>query len=304
MKNRKLSILEQLEHMESKGIKFNIIDTESAEQFLTYNSYYFKLKSYAKNYEKDSEGRYINLEFAYLKELSTIDMHLRRFIIRMTLDIEHSLKTKLLRDCVNNHREDGYQIVKSFLSKYSGIEEGIDNKKTKTYNGDLINKFQHNYALWNIVEVLSFGEFILLYRFYYREYPSKHSYADLLFPVKSIRNASAHSNCIINTLRNPYSMNFEESKRLENFLGQIDSIGASSKSKLKNLVIHDFVAMLYLFYLSSSSKGLKYHTFKDLKTLLTERVSENSDFFLNNPHIITSYEFILKIVDFFALQSL
>lgn len=304
MENKKLSILEQVEHMESKGIKFNIIDTESAKRFLTYNSYYFKLKSYAKNYEKDSEGRYINLEFVYLKELSTIDMHLRRFIIRMTLDIEHSLKTKLLRDCVNNHREDGYNIVKSFLNTYPNLKEGINNKKSKTYNSDLINKFQHNYALWNIVEVLTFGEFILLYKFYYKEYPSSHSYTNLLFPVKSIRNASAHSNCIINTLRTPYSMEFERNKKLENFLGKIDTIGVSSKSKLDNLVIHDFVAMLYLFYLSSSSKGLKLHAYEDLKRLLIERVAENKDFFASNPHIKTSYEFILKIVDFLSQQSI
>lgn len=42
-----------------------------------------KLASYRANYDKrKSNGEYINLDFAYLRELSTIDMHLRYLICR------------------------------------------------------------------------------------------------------------------------------------------------------------------------------------------------------------------------------
>jgi hypothetical protein len=101
MSKTKLSIRDQIIHMKDlKGVNFSIINETDAEKFLMENNYYFKLKSYAKNYDKyvsgKSAGKYINLEFAYLKELSTLDMYLRKFIIKMTLDIEHFLKIQLV----------------------------------------------------------------------------------------------------------------------------------------------------------------------------------------------------------------
>lgn len=305
MTKTKLSIDNQIQDMKDKGITFNIVRDADARIFLSDNNYYFKIKAYAKNYVKDKTGKYIDLDFAYLKELSTVDMHLRRFIIRMTLDIEHTLKTKLIRDCVNNHREDGYDIVKKFLRRYQDVQQRINNKKTKSYTSDLINKFSENYAIWNIVEVLTFGDFILLYKFYYTIYPSSHSYEDLLFPVKSIRNAAAHSNCIINTLRAPYSFDINPSARLSNLCGNIPSVGESSKkTKLQNPVVHDFAAMLYLFYLITFSRSLKYHTFEDLRLLFDNRVIKNNGYFYTNKYISTTYEFISKIIDFFYTQSI
>ena len=71
---QKLTIEEQINYMRDKsGIKFNIINEEDARVFLGNNTYYFKLKSYAKNYDKhiigEKNGKYINLEFSYLVEL-------------------------------------------------------------------------------------------------------------------------------------------------------------------------------------------------------------------------------------------
>ena len=67
---------ELISHMKIKGIKFDIVK-EEAKIFLQNNNYYMKLASYRANYDKrKSNGEYINLDFAYLRELSTIDMHL------------------------------------------------------------------------------------------------------------------------------------------------------------------------------------------------------------------------------------
>ena len=123
MRKIKLTIDEQIEHMKNNnGIKFNIMDEEDSKVYLKDNTYYFKIKSYAKNYEKyingKNIGRYINLEFAYLVELSKIDMYFRRIVLKMTLDIEHFLKTQLLRDFQYNPDEDGYSIVRDFLNQY------------------------------------------------------------------------------------------------------------------------------------------------------------------------------------------
>ena len=86
-----LSTDELICHMKEKGIQFNIVDESAAKDFLTYNNYYMKLAAFRTNYEK-VDNKYLNLEFAYLQELSTIDMRLRYIIINMCLDIEHYIK--------------------------------------------------------------------------------------------------------------------------------------------------------------------------------------------------------------------
>ena len=45
MKN-KITIDDQIQHMKSKGIKFYIMSENDAKDFLSYKTYYFKLKTH------------------------------------------------------------------------------------------------------------------------------------------------------------------------------------------------------------------------------------------------------------------
>ena len=144
MPKTKLTIPEQIQDMTNKGITFKYNDNDSVIEFLKHKNYYFKLKSYGKNYDKylatAKKGQYINLDFAYLEELSTLDMLLRKTIITMALDIEHVLKTQLLLDLSTNDAEDGYNIVKQYLdSDYNRLKSLYD-KIGKSPAGDLIQK--------------------------------------------------------------------------------------------------------------------------------------------------------------------
>lgn len=91
-RREKLSIPGQIDHMKSKGIMFEKMSEADAKRFLENSNYYFKLKAYCKNYSKNADGKYTGLDFAYLVDLSTIDLHLRKFIIKVSLDVEHFLK--------------------------------------------------------------------------------------------------------------------------------------------------------------------------------------------------------------------
>jgi len=309
MQKDKLSVNNQIIHMrDTNGIKFNIVDETAAKEFLTNNTYYFKVKSYAKNYEKyisgTNNGKYINLEFAYLKELSTIDMHIRKFIIKMTLDIEHSLKTQLLRDCSENDSEDGYDLVRNFLKEYPYIMKNIDNINKNSVCGDLVLKYKGNFAIWNIVEILSFGEFISLYEMYYRKYESNESMNNCLVPVKFLRNAAAHNSCLINSLkkfRNKINVN----KEINTFVSKIKGITPNIRiKKMSNPIVHDFVVTLYVFNRSVKSPLIKKYSMKELKDLVDTRFVRNKKFFVKNQLITSYYDFIKIIVDYFYVNCI
>lgn len=174
----------------------------------------------------------------------------------------------------------------------------------------MIHKYQNNWAIWNIVEVLSFGDFIKLFELYYELYPENKSRTinHLLWPLKFIRNASAHNNCLLNTLRKPYTHThlynntkniIEPSKELVLLLTKIPSISKNSRrKKIMNPVIHDFIATLFLFNEVCTSSVLKEKQFNRLKDLIHVRFIKHRDYFIKDNILVSHYEFVKKIVDY------
>lgn len=307
----KLTVDEQIEHMKNKGIKFNITSEGEAKEFLSNNNYYFKLKAYAKNYEQyltgTKAGQYINLEFAYLQELSTLDMYFRKIILKITLDIEHFLKVKLLKDFSENDKEDGYNIVNIFFNKYPYIKKSIENKKEYSACADIIKKVE-NYEkmpVWSLVEILSFGDFIRLYKLYYHNYQFQNNsenqkIINCLLSIKFLRNAAAHNNCLINTLRKPYKIDgFKPNKNINILVSKIPGISRESrKNKMSNPVIHDFVVTLYAFKMVVSKSQIYKFLMEELKALVDERCLKHKEYFKDNQVISSYYKFVKKIVDY------
>ena len=253
----KLTVEEQIQDMIEKNVQFTLYSKEDAKKFLKYNNYYFKLKSYARNYNINSQTKkYYNLDFAYLVELSKLDMYIRKIILELSLDVEHYLKVRLMNDLSDNPKEDGYNIVRLFLQYHPNAEADIQSKADKySFCSDLAEKHLDEYkepkklAVWNIVELFSFGNFMELYELYYQMYPS-FNYSDYLKSIKFIRNAAAHNNCILSTLRKPNSLKkFSKTKKLANILGKIPEFREldNRDAMMKNPVIHDFVTLLFVY---------------------------------------------------------
>ena len=301
----KLTIPAQIKDMKAAGITFEAVSENEAKRFLEYNTYYFKIKAYAKNYEKYTQtakkGQYINLDFGYLKDLSTIDSHLRKIILEMTLDLEHFLKVKMLAD-FQKVDEDGYDIVRELLKMQPGQKGAIEEKSNTSTCSELIAKYNNEWAIWNIVEVMSFGQFVHLYQLFYarNKFENKEFYANMLLPIKMIRNAAAHNNCLINRLRPPHSREITPCSELRYELTHY--INLSQKTADKKLVhpaIHDFAALLYV-YSRIVPDSTKERVLRELKGLFGNRMLKNREYYIKNEVLKSSYDFVNKIVNYYC----
>lgn len=303
----KLSIEKQVnEFLVTKGVKFNLITKQSAIDFLTNNSYLFKIKSYTKNYSKNPSGTYIDLEFAYLVDLSTIDMYLRKFIIKLCLDIEHLLKTKLLRD-FNADSSDGYEIIDDFLNENENLKSSLENSSRVaqqnmslyTAKDNILRTYGINLSIWNFIEIIDFGSFMKFCKFYYSKYPNEQfdKIKPMLWSVKCLRNSSAHNNCLINNL-NVFN-NFYPNLNIKNYI--LNSTNLSPRSinkKLKNPFIYDFVVIILLFDEICISKKMKFQIYKKMINFFNHRIRKNDIYYKNNTLLKSSYIFVVKFLIF------
>jgi hypothetical protein len=119
--NRKpmLTIEQQIAHLEGKGITFDLMSRVDAADYLANKNNFLRVTSYREVFYQQLQGsdagKYLNLDFAYLVELASIDRVLREVMIGITLDIEHFAKVKTLNRIAGTPGEDGYSIVKDFF---------------------------------------------------------------------------------------------------------------------------------------------------------------------------------------------
>lgn len=304
---------ELIEHLETKGVKFELINRENAKKYLEENNNYFKLVSYRKNFPKyqngENYGKYIGLDFKMLMDLSIIDMRIRKTMLSIVLDVEHYAKVKLLSK-IENGSKDGYTIVEEYMqdlkskNEYEYLESELNKNKTGTYCGDLVTKYDGEYPIWVFVEIVPFGRLIKFYRFIAEKLKDKKMINEsyMLMDVRELRNACAHNNCIINDLKSGTS------KYPANYivLNTIAKMGISKKvrdNKLSNTRIKQLITLLYLNKNIVTSQGVLNHQAKSLNEL-KERIEHNIDYYEKNELIKTSFNFLNKIIDIWYTNSI
>lgn len=330
--NYAISANEQIFHMTQNGVSFQLFPPQEAEDFLTNKNFFFKVKAFDKNFEKYNNknnphfGQYINLDFAYLVDLSRKDAILRELILDLALDLEHYLKVAVNRFLMNNKIEVDSLIVDfaahSKTKSLTRIEEKYDLAKTELEAStilSLINNlqsscsdteklsftvntisslFNHAYIMsngidcnhiersfehlgasfysrklvekygylnkmepWHFMEMASFGDFISFYKFLFFDsnisasfkdrqsttidVANAHKIKNLLFPAKTLRNAAAHNDCLLNTLNNRLKSPIVQIRRfLEKQLTLDKALIAYS---WKTAVVHDYAALLICY---------------------------------------------------------
>ena len=300
---KKLTVPEIISYCkETLGITFNIKSEEEATVFLAKHNYFFRLKQYADFGEKTKSGKFTNVDFGQMVELSTVDMFLRKLILKMTLDFEHYLKVKIINDSQENPADDGYAVVESFLETHNRVRHLIENLNNSSnyYNRQVFDKYNEKTSVWSIVEMLGFSDFIDFYAHYYQYFHLKCEYTPHFDSVRRLRNAAAHNTCMISNLK---PQNWFKSDIEINFelLGAKLEVGNGVISScLKVPVLNDFAVMLSNYVKLISSPKIKEKTLEEMQDFFNGRMILHKDYFENVNEIKNAYHFAKDVLDYFC----
>lgn len=306
-----LTAEEQVAHLKSKGARFNFMTEAQATDYLKKNNNYFRLRSYRNGFSKVEEGlrqgQYANLDFKMLVDLSIIDMLIRYEMLPLTLDIEHFQKVSLL-NLVENAGEDGYDVVADFIASYDRLSAGgvacnrtkdeIKQGQSSPYTAGLLEKYPNfDFPAWVFIELVSFGTFSYFFKFCAERFGDKEMEDTfyILQSVKSLRNACAHNNCIINDMSSTKTPKHKARYSVTEAVGFIDGIGGSQRrAKLSNERLQQIVTTLYS-HSAVSSLGVKEHRAVCLNSF-AERMNKHLEYYEGNYQILSGFDFLTKVI--------
>lgn len=316
----KLSSQELVKKMrDEKGITFKYINEDDAADFLADHNNYLRTACYRIVYPKYQAGKdknkYIDLDFAYLKELSIIDMHYRFLVKKMCSDIEHGLSMMLLKQVDNDSTTDGYDIVKQFLDAHNYVISNLERSISSPHTGNLIKKYftvsasttlpsgkkqssitsYDDCPAWVLTECLTFGDLLEFISFYY-------SSRNLTLPaswgtfnlVRNLRNGASHESCLLCHMTKGTSI---PSQEITLAVKGISSISTSQRQKkLSSRTLLEFTALIFLYGKVVHDK-VREHRINELHELFYKRIPEKRGFFIKNTILCTSYSFCIKIIE-------
>lgn len=273
---------EQIELLKQENITFEKISIEEAKEYLIKNNNYRNLCLYKNLFEKYYiDGKYINkyidLDFAYLKDLAIIDFELRLLLYDIISDIEHYLKFRIINliDSDNN-------VIRKYLNKDKR------NKYTKNLS--------ENTSIEDLLDLLPFGKLIEFYEFFVKTNKLKEDkkYVNLLKEIVTLRNRVCHNNKILANL-NETVENYIINPDVLDYLKKC-KIDKESRNVISNSTIRQLTYTLYMFNILVTSKEIKDHIKELLHKLFFERIIKNKNFYRKNKLLKSVYKYFKKII--------
>lgn len=310
-----MRISEMVPYLKNKNIKFDLISEEESEEYLRSNNNYYNITAYKNNFTKyqcgELAGKYIDLDFAYLKDLSIIDYRTRIVLFKMIIDIEHYLKIRILNIVEELENEDGYNIVNLYLDyDYNNekqpkrVHESIRKKVTNEYYKKIFSKYDidgnskiENIPIWEFLEIITFGELINFFDFFTKEYNlSDNKYIFILREVNKLRNAVAHNSCVLSEL-DKKDNHHRADTLVTNYLQECGIGKENRNTKLKNSRIRQITYTLYLFNEIVTSIGVKDNVKHEISKLFYGRIILNRKYYNSNGLLKSIYEYFDKIIE-------
>lgn len=307
MKEIKKTIDEQVSYLIAQGIY--VPDRAYAENYLSDHLNFYRLCSYQKLLKYDNTEKFIKgISFSHLVELSKLDLAFRRVVLPMTIDIEFASKLELNRDCSSNPIDDGYSFATSYIASNNVLDKKFQDKissSTDEYAKEILTNHYPDLAVWHLMEMMTFGEFILFWKQYYTTFPNPKINLtwrnNLFFVTKKLRNACAHNNFMLPSLKKkPSQINKQfMSKIAFLFKSKGQLITEAEKKAIKSsMLLSDFLMMLMLFDEVVKSKSLRARASSELHALFDERITQHKDFFISSNELISFYLIAKKMVNF------
>lgn len=179
------------------------------------------------------------------------------------------------------------------------ILQTILRHKSGAYCKDLIRKYHPKYPIWVLVELIPFGVLLHLCSFYERLYKitllPDHKMMNI---VRDIRNATAHSNCLMNQMITPMDATKQANLAVVQFIAQINSISKASRRKyLGRMFTYNISTLLYVYHrlVTGENKRPRYAQVHDLMNI---RMLEHKEYFARNLTITGTYDYFKKIIDY------
>lgn len=234
--------------------------------------------------------------------MAIIDMKLRYVLIRLALDIEHYAKMNILRQ-IEYSEEDGYSICDDFMESLEEkqrimLEGEIARNRNTIYCGDLFEKYPKHFPVWVFLELIPFGRMLSFYGFCAKRFDSRDMKTQyfMLLACKDVRNAAAHSSCIINDLH-VNTQQREPQYKVMNLLSRIITITKDSREKrMSNARIQEIVTLLYVHNDMVTSKGV-HNKAVNLLNDFKNRMMEHIDYYDSNDLIIVNFNFLKTVID-------
>lgn len=310
-----MKISDMVPYLKNKNIKFECCLEKDAETYLRENNNYYNVTSYKNNFVKyqcgELEGKYIDIDFAYLKDLSIIDYRTRIVLFKMIIDIEHYLKIRILNTIEEISNEDGYKIVNLYLEKdFNDVErpkrvhESIRKKVTNEYYQKIFSKYDldedtkiENIPIWEFLEIITFGELINFFDFFTKYYNLEdNKYIFILREINKLRNAVAHNSCVLCDLDKKDNLHRADTLVI-NYLKECGIGKENRNTKLSNSRIRQITYTLYMFNIIVSSEGVKNNLKHDITKLFYGRIILNGKYYNNNGLLKSIYNYFDRIIE-------
>lgn len=200
---------QQIELLKDKGVTFKGCAEDRALEILANAETYLHLSAYRVLFQRHEDGpdagKFVNLDFGNLLDVSALDDALRETFRLMAKDVERAVRVWLVSEAARRG-EDGYGIVADFVSSLPrSFREGLRRdlilrSHADEYTGSLINHYRDAMPVWVLLEVVPFGMLLAFYLFCVERWgeTNKREVHYALKDVKAVRNCTSHASCLCN----------------------------------------------------------------------------------------------------------
>jgi len=287
-----------LKEFEKLNIKFGSVDKPTAEAILRTEHPYYRLLEYSvlfDRYERtEKKGKFVNLDFGQLYSLVKIDEELCNIVLCDYLEIERTLKARVLDYKLK------YAIPDDVVSTYVATDEEYLSKIYKSDTRQILLKYHDmpikDLSLEAFLDIIQGGTFDRFYNYLYKNYINgkEEYYGSGFYSAYRLRNVAAHYNSLLPQLLKPTE---NPAGKVSAYLGKHFNKKTFSTNMSKS-VIYDVCNMLYLYCTIEPEYKLKQN-YARWNNFLTVFCAPYFGQLCTNNMLVSAYTFISRAVEVF-----